>query len=99
MSLKTAADKQVTDIQELPDNENLEYYIFLSNVLDVEPYNTVQTHIEKIAIANYHIGKITFNECQDFAKSVKHIEKAINLNNNCKGFEKVYELLADVIIK
>jgi hypothetical protein len=80
VSLKTAADKQVTDIQELPDNENLEYYIFLSNVLDVEPYNTVQTHIEKIAIAYYHIGKITFN-------------------NNCKGFEKVYELLADVIIK
>lgn len=39
-ALKTAADKNVTNIQEvLPDNENLEYYEFLSSVLDVEPYN------------------------------------------------------------
>ena len=98
VALKTAVDKKVTDIQELPDNESTEYYVVLLKVLDVEPYNTVQTHIDKIAIANYYIGKITFNECKDYARSVKHIEKAITLNQDCKGFEKVYELLADIII-
>ena len=98
VALKTAVDKKVTDIQELPNNESTEYYVVLLKVLDVEPYNTVQTHIDKIAIANYYIGKITFNECKDYARSVKHIEKAITLNQDCKGFEKVYELLADIII-
>ena len=58
VALKTAVDKKVTDIQELPDNESTEYYVVLLKVLDVEPYNTVQTHIDKIAIANYYIGKI-----------------------------------------
>lgn len=32
-------------------------------------------------------------------KAVKQIENAINLNKSCTGFEKVYELLADIIIK
>ena len=39
-SLKTAADKKVTDIQEVPDDENLEYYEFVIRIFDVEPYNT-----------------------------------------------------------
>ena len=39
-SLKTAADKSVTDIHEVPDGENFEYYQFVSKILDVAPYNT-----------------------------------------------------------
>jgi hypothetical protein len=50
----------VTDIQEVPDDENLEYYQFVSKILDVEPYNTQQIHINKIAKAYFCMGKISF---------------------------------------